>query len=290
MEGRILKALSGFYYVELAGGEIVECKARGKLRLDAQSPLVGDRVTLSVSNGKGTLESILPRKNSFVRPAVANIDLLVIFASGAIPVTEPFLIDRICAVAALQDVPVVICVNKCDLDPGKTLLDIYRAAGYRTISTSAETGEGMDKLSDLLAGKLAVFTGNSGVGKSSVLNRLDGTLALKVGDVSQKLGRGRHTTRHVELYHLHNGSLVADTPGFSAFDTEQAEQLRPESLADAFPDFAPYLHRCRFPDCAHRKEPDCALRAAVDAGDVQRSRYESYLRLYEKALEFKPWQ
>ena len=146
MEGRILKALSGFYYVELPSGETVECKARGKLRLDAQSPLVGDRVTLSVSNGKGTLDAILPRKNSFVRPAVANIDLLVVFASGVIPVTEPYLIDRICAVAALQDVPAAICVNKCDLDRGNTLLDIYRAAGYQTISTSAEStlGRGLN--------------------------------------------------------------------------------------------------------------------------------------------------
>ncbi|MDO4845288.1 MAG: ribosome small subunit-dependent GTPase A [Oscillospiraceae bacterium] len=287
MDGRILKALGGFYYVELPDGIMMECKARGRLRLGNQSPLVGDKVKLSAVDG--TIESILPRKNCFVRPAVANVDLLVIFASGAIPVTEPFLIDRICAVAALQDVPVAICINKCDLDRGQKLLHIYRAAGYRTIPTSAETGEGIDELAALLPGKLSVFTGNSGVGKSSVLNRLDAALDIKVGDVSLKLGRGRHTTRHVELYHLKNGGLAADTPGFSAFDTEQAAQLRAEQLAGAFPDFSPYLHRCRFPDCAHRKEPGCALRAAVEAGDVQQSRYESYLRLYEKAMEYKPY-
>ena len=290
MEGRVIKALSGFYYVELPDGAIVECRARGKLRLGEKNPLVGDRVRLTASDGKGTLDEILPRKNSFVRPAVANMDLLVIFASGVIPVTEPFLIDRICAVAAAQDVPVAICVNKCDLDRGETLLRIYREAGYAAFATSAETGEGMDTLEGLLAGKLSVFTGNSGVGKSSVLNRLDGSLCLKVGDVSQKLGRGRHTTRHVELYHLKNGGLVADTPGFSSFDAEQTELLRPERLQDCFPDFAPYIHNCRFPDCAHRKEPGCALRAAVDGGAVAPTRYESYLRLYEKALENKPWQ
>lgn len=287
MEGRIIKALSGFYYVELPDGATVECRARGKLRLGEQTPLVGDRVQLGDA---GTLDGILPRKNSFVRPAVANMDLLVVFASGVIPVTEPFLIDRICAVAAAQDVPVAICVNKCDLDRGETLLSIYRNAGYDAFATSAETGEGIDTLSGLLAGKLAVFTGNSGVGKSSVLNRLDASLCLKVGDVSQKLGRGRHTTRHVELYHLKNGGLVADTPGFSSFDAEQTELLRPERLQDCFPDFAPYIHSCRFPDCAHRKEPGCALRAAVEERKVEPTRYDSYLRLYEKALENKPWQ
>ena len=191
MEGRIVKALSGFYYVELPDGAIIECRARGKLRLGEQTPLVGDRVRFTRTGKTGTLDDVLPRRNSFIRPAVANMDLLVIFASGVIPVTEPFLIDRICAVAAAQDVPVAICVNKCDLDRGEALLRIYREAGYTAFATSAETGEGMDALSELLAGKLAVFTGNSGVGKSSVLNRLDGSLGLKVGDVSQKLGRGR---------------------------------------------------------------------------------------------------
>lgn len=290
MEGRIIKALSGFYYVELQDGAIVTCRARGRLRLGEQSPLVGDWAQITVNGEQGTLDAILPRRNSFIRPAVANMDLLVVFASGVIPITEPFLIDRICAVAAAKDVQVAICVNKCDLDRGEALLNIYRKAGYCAFATSAETGEGIDRLSDLLAGKLAVFTGNSGVGKSSVLNRLDASLCLKVGDVSQKLGRGRHTTRHVELYHLKNGGLVADTPGFSSFDAEQVEILRPERLAECFTDFAPYLGGCRFPDCAHRKEPGCAVRAAVEIGNVDPSRYDSYLRLYEKAMENKPWQ
>lgn len=287
--GRIMKALSGFYYVQCES-ETVECRARGKLRQEENAPLVGDFVRFSVTNGKGMVEEILPRNNSFIRPAVANIDLLVIFASAVIPVTDPFLIDRVAAIAGNQNVPVLLCINKSDLDEADTLQGIYRNAGFDVLVTSAVTGEGIDSLKAKLCGKLVAFTGNSGVGKSSVLNALSAELSVATAEVSQKLGRGRHTTRHVELYSLDGDTLVADTPGFSSFDTERMDLVVKENLQYAFTDFAPYLGSCRYHDCAHLKEPGCAIRAALSEGKLAQSRYESYVRLYEKAREIKPWE
>ncbi|MBQ2245107.1 MAG: ribosome small subunit-dependent GTPase A [Oscillospiraceae bacterium] len=199
--GRILRSLSGFYDVQTSQG-LITCRARGILRRGDNVPLTGDMVEVSVEKGKGMVEKILPRQNWFVRPAVANVDALVIFAANVNPVTEPFLIDRVAAIAGDRGVKVVICINKCDLDPAVDLEKIYREAGYPVIVTSAETGEGVEELRQLLEGKLTAFTGNSGVGKSSILNRLCPELALPTGEVSEKLGRGRHTTRHVELYRL----------------------------------------------------------------------------------------
>ncbi len=288
-EYRIVKALSGFYYVETENG-IVACRARGRFRKEGLTPLVGDYVTITTeSGGRGMIETILPRQNSFVRPAVANVGLLVVLASCAIPETEPFLIDRILAVAAGQNVPTLICVNKDDLVSGERLRRIYAHAGYPVLCTSAQTGEGIDALREMIAGKLAVFTGNSGVGKSSILNALAPELSLSVGEVSQKLGRGRHTTRHIELFRLGDG-YAADTPGFSSFDTEQETPLRKEKLQYDFIDFAPYLGKCRFDDCAHLKEPCCAVRAALAAGEIEQTRYDSYVRLYEIAKEHKEWE
>ena len=289
MNDRIIKALSGFYYVQTEDG-VVECRARGKFRKEGVSPLVGDFVTISRSGKSGTVEEILPRKNSFIRPAVANVDLLVLLASCAIPQTEPFLIDRVLAIAGQQGVEPLICVNKNDLEPGEGLAGIYRRAGFRVVVTSAETGEGIDELRAAISGKLSAFTGNSGVGKSSILNALCPELKLAVGEVSEKLGRGRHTTRHIELYSLGNGTFVADTPGFSSFDTERMDLVLKDQLQYAFSDFAPYLGKCQFQDCAHLKEPGCAVRAALERGEIEPTRYESYKRLYEMAKEIKPWE
>ena len=287
--GRIVRSISGFYDVQTGDG-LVTCRARGALRRGGESPLTGDMVQISVERGKGMVEKILPRKNRFVRPAVANIDALVVFAANVNPVTEPFLIDRVAAIAGDREVPVYLCVNKCDLDPAVDLVRIYRHAGFPVIQASAETGEGVETLRQLIAGKLTAFTGNSGVGKSSMLNALCPGLALPTGEVSEKLGRGRHTTRHVELYSLGDDTFVADTPGFSSFDTEQMDVLLKENLQYAFPDFAPYLGGCQFHDCSHRAEPNCAVRGAVEAGDIEPSRYDSYLRLYEKASQIKEWE
>lgn len=236
------------------------------------------------------VEKILPRKNRFVRPAVANVDALVVFAANVNPVTEPFLIDRVAAIAGNQEVPVYICVNKCDLDPAVDLVRIYRNAGFPVIQASAETGEGVEQLRELISGKLTAFTGNTGVGKSSMLNALCPALHLATGQVSEKLGRGRHTTRHVELYCLGKDTFVADTPGFSSFDTEQMDVLLKENLQYTFPDFAPYLGQCQFHDCSHRREPGCRVRQAVDCAEVEKTRYDSYLRLYEKAEKVNIWE
>ena len=287
--GRILRSLSGFYEVQTASG-IITCRGRGSLRKGAQVPLTGDMVEITAEHGKGMVEKILPRKNSFVRPAVANVDALVIFAANTNPVTEPFLIDRVAAIAGDQNVPVYICINKCDLDPAVDLLRIYRNAGFPVIRASVETGEGVEELRSLLTGKLTAFTGNTGVGKSSMLNRLCPQLGLATGEVSEKLGRGRHTTRHVELYRLGADTFVADTPGFSSFDTDQMEVLLKENLQYAFADFEAYLGKCQFHDCAHRAEPGCAVRGAAENGSIERTRYESYLRLYEKASQVKLWE
>ena len=289
LTGRIIRSISGFYDVQTDRG-LISCRARGILRKHGATPLTGDLAEITMERGKGMVEKLLPRKNSFIRPAVANVDALVVFAANVNPVTEPFLIDRVAAIAGDQEVQVVLCVNKCDLDPAVDLVRIYRNAGFPVICTSAETGEGVEELRSLLRGKLTAFTGNSGVGKSSILNRLCPDLALPTGEVSEKLGRGRHTTRHVELYALGEDTYVADTPGFSSFDTDQMDVILKENLQYAFPDFAPYIGKCRFDDCSHRKEPDCAVRAALEAGEIEASRYDSYLRLYENYSQVKLWE
>ena len=287
--GRIVRSLSGFYDVRVPAG-IITCRARGILRKENCTPLTGDLVEITLERGKGMVEKVLPRRNSFVRPAVANIDALVVFAANVNPVTEPFLIDRVSAIAGDQEVPVYLCVNKCDLDPAIDLVKIYESAGFPVICTSAETGEGVEELRSLIKGKLTAFTGNSGVGKSSILNRLCPQLELPTGEVSEKLGRGRHTTRHVELYDLGEETYVMDTPGFSSFDTDQMDVILKENLQYAFPDFGAHIGQCRFDDCSHRKEPDCAVRAAVEMGGIEKSRYDSYLKLYEKASQINLWE
>ncbi len=289
--GRIRKALSGFYYVDMGDGRLLECRGRGKLRQAGETPLVGDWVEVRETEpGRGMVWEILPRRNAFDRPAAANIDQLVIVASAAVPVTDPYLIDRMTAVAALKDCDVVVCVNKWDLAPDMGLTAIYRAAGFPTLAVSAETGEGMEELRGLLVGKLSAFTGNTGVGKSSLLNRLDPQFHLPVGDVSEKLGRGRHTTRHVELFRLSCGGDVIDTPGFSSFDGQQLEWALKEKLPECFLEFRPYLGRCRFVGCGHTREKGCAVLAAVKAGDIPKSRHESYLRLRQELSQLREWE
>ena len=289
-EGRIGKALSGFYYVN-TGSEILTCRARGKFRKEGVSPLVGDYVEVrELGNGEGFIEKILPRRNVFSRPAVANIDQLVVIASGAIPRTDPFLIDRVTAIAALKRCDVILLLNKCDLNRADDLYNIYRAAGFQTLRVSAETGEGLEKLKPLLSGKLSAFTGNSGVGKSSILNALDETFCLKVGEVSDALGRGRHTTRHVELFQLSCGAEIIDTPGFSSFESEELNLELKHHLPETFRDFVPYLDDCQFVGCSHTKEKGCAVLDALRRGEIQRSRHDSYLRLYEELKPLKDWQ
>ena len=288
-EGVIMRALSGFYDVD-TGSEIVRCRARGKFRKERITPLVGDRVLFQMSGSEGYLREILPRKNWFVRPAVANLDALVMMAAQVNPVTEPFLIDRVAAIAAQQETELILVLNKCDLDPADRLYEIYCDTGMTVLRLSAATGEGVEALREILRGKLAAFTGNSGVGKSTLLNTLYPEADMATGDVSEKLGRGRHTTRHVELFSLPDGTRIMDTPGFSAFDTDQMDLGTPERLALAFPEFEPYLGQCRFDDCAHVKEQGCAVLEALEAGKIHPSRHSSYVRLYETIKTQKPWE
>ncbi len=285
-----MKALSGFYYVD-CNGEMITCRARGKFRHKGLSPLVGDHVEITEMGGKtGSVDAILERRNAFSRPAVANMDQLVMIAAGVNPITDPFLIDRVASIAERKKCEPIICLNKCDLDPCEALYDIYCKAGFITLRVSAATGEGIPELREVIAGKTVVFTGNSGVGKSSILNALDDRLSIQTGEVSEKLGRGRHTTRHVELFRLPNGAIVADTPGFASFDTEVPELLNKEELALAFREFQPYLGECRFVGCSHTKEKGCAVLQALKDGKLSESRHKSYLRLYEAAKQYKQWE
>lgn len=288
--GRIEKALSGFYYVN-TGGETLQCRARGKFRREGLSPLVGDWVQVrELGNGEGFVEAVEARRNQFARPAAANIDQLVILASAAIPVTEPYLIDRIASIAALKGCQVLLCLNKCDLDSADELYDIYSRSAIPVLRVSAVTGQGLDALRDAIRGKLSAFTGNSGVGKSSVLNALLPSLALPVGKVSKALGRGRHTTRHVELFSLGEDTYIIDTPGFSSFDTAEMDLALKQHLPDTFPEFAPYVSDCRFTGCTHTKEKGCRVLQAVKDGLIPASRHRSYVRLYDELKDVKEWQ
>ena len=289
-EGVIVKALSGFYYVQ-TDERLLECKARGRFRLDGTSPLVGDRVECSLdAHGKGRIDRVFERRNFFIRPAVANVDALVFVAANTNPVTDPFLIDRVSVIAESAGCELIVCINKTDVDPADELYGIFTAAGFTVVRTSVPDGTGIDALRREIAGKICAFTGNSGVGKSSIMNALSPGLNIKTAEVSEKLGRGKHTTRHVELIDIGSGTYAADTPGFASFDIEMMEIIPKEQLQFDFVEFAPYIGECRFNNCAHLKEPGCAVTQAVADGKIMPSRYRSYERLYALSAQHKSWE
>ena len=289
IQGIVLRGIGGFYYVEAADA-VYECRARGLLRRQGLTPVAGDRVTVEVQpSGEGVLTQIAERRNVLVRPPVANLDLLVLVASICEPVTNTLVLDKMIAVAEKKGITPIIVINKSDLADPSPLEAVYRTAGFECYVVSAHHPETLAALRERLTGQVSVFAGNSGVGKSSLLNALDPSLTLETGEISQKLGRGRHTTRAASLYPLAGGYLV-DTPGFSSLDLEQVETIHKDELPDCFREFAPHIGHCRFIGCAHYKEPDCAVRAAVEAGEIARSRYESYVSMYELVKDKKEWE
>lgn len=285
-KGIIVKGIGGFYYVKTENGEIIECRARGVFRKNGITPLVGDRASVSDDgNGGLALAEIFPRKNSLVRPAVANVDCVVIVAAAASPAPDTVLLDKMTVSAEFRGIEPIICINKSDLADTGRLERIYAKTGYRVVVTSADDGSGTDELKKLLEGKISAFTGNSGVGKSSLLNCLAPHFVLETGEVS-RIERGRHTTRHAELMELSNGALVIDTPGFGSFEVDSMES---EELKNYFPEFRAFEGMCRFSGCNHIAEPDCAVKNAVKEKIVSKSRHNSYKKLFEELKATKKW-
>ena len=283
MDGRLLMCNGGFYYVQTADAQY-ECRARGVFRKQGITPLAGDRVQIEPqAGGKGTLIAVLPRQNALVRPAVANLDALVIVASIADPRPHLLVIDKMIALAEDQGIEPVLVVSKTDLADATDLETRYRAAGITVFTVTKDDPAALDPLKNYIAGKTAVFTGNSGVGKSTILNGIDPSWGLTTGETSKKLGRGRHTTRTVTLLRWGDG-YVADTPGFSSLDMTRAV-IRQEALPHCFREFAPYLGACRFTSCAHVREAGCAVLQAVKEGKIAASRHESYVAMLAEAKE-----
>ena len=290
LEGLVRKGIGGFYTVETEQG-MYTCTARGKFRKERISPYAGDRVRITgEEDGTGALEEILPRRNFLVRPPIANIDQLFIVASLRHPFPEPLIIDKTIAVAELGEIQPILVLTKTDLEDGSQLKAIYDLAEIPCLVVSSVTGRGVDQVRALLRGKISAFTGNSGVGKSTLLNAVFPEFQLKTGEISQKLGRGRHTTREVELYKLEGGGYVADTPGFSTFDIERYRLTDKERLAYGFREFLPYLGECQFTSCSHTCEKGCAILQAVEEGTISRSRHESYCSMYQEVKDVKQWQ
>lgn len=292
VEGLIVKANSGFYYVrcgENAGSGIVECHARGIFRKKHFSPLVGDRVMISQNGASGEIEEILPRKNSLARPPVANIDTLFIVVSTTQPKPNLYVIDSLTVMAEQKGIEPVIIISKTDIKSDGEIVSIYNKAGFTCFPASGATGEGVEKLKSIIPNRIGAFTGNTGVGKSTLLNRLDPALACNTGAISSKLGRGRHTTRIVELYNT-CGGYIADTPGFSSFDAGFGEPILKENLQYVFREFTPYIDGCRYTGCSHTKEDGCAVRKAVENGSIPLSRHNSYCKMYEEAKHIKEWE
>lgn len=290
IDGIIIKGIGGFYYVEAADGIIYECKARGVFRKEKITPLAGDKVEISVDeNNKNSIDKIYERRNMFKRPPIANVDKLVIVSSVCDPRPNLLIIDRLSAVAVYKNVEPIIVFTKNDLQSADEYIEIYKNAGFKTFAVSNETGEGIGEIKAVIENGVCVFTGNSGVGKSSLINKMYPDFALETGEISKKLGRGRHTTRHVELLKINNG-YIADTPGFSSLDFETNDLIKKDELAFCFPDFSDYIDSCKFSTCAHVNDKGCRLIEAVNNGDVMRSRHESYVTMYNEVKDIKDWQ
>lgn len=289
LEGTIIKGIGGFYYVEVAD-VIYECKARGVFRKNKISPLPGDRVKITVNEGaENTIDEILTRRNVLVRPPIANIDRLFVVTSVCEPKPNTLVIDKLIAIAEKNDIEPVLVITKTDLADSAELEEIYKTAGFETVVTSAETGEGTDRIRELIKGHISAFAGNTGVGKSSLLNSVDSSLSLQTGEISDKLGRGRHTTRHIELFKI-CGGYIADTPGFSSIDFQNAEKILKDELPFCFREFEDYLGTCKFTSCSHTHDKGCSIIEAVNVGKIHPSRHENYIAMYNEVKDLKEWE
>jgi ribosome biogenesis GTPase len=292
-QGRIVKGIGGFYYVNTNFG-LIECKPRGIFRKDGLSPLVGDRVTISLIRGtqtQGVIEEILPRESLLLRPSVANVEQCVIVSAIVSPKPDLLLLDRLLVLTEINGLETVICFNKMDLKPQgeyDEIINMYSRAGYIVLRTSTKTGEGIEALKEALRNKISVFAGMSGVGKSSLMNKLQPQLGLKTGTVSDKSKRGRHTTRHAQLIELEFGGMVVDTPGFSSLSlgaVKETSDMEESNLCHFYPEFRAYIEKCRFNGCRHLKEPGCSVKQAVNEGSIAVIRYENYVKLLEELQE-----
>ncbi len=298
-KGRIIKSLGGLYTVQTDGGELLVCRARGIFRKEGVSPCVGDLVraeriadTAAAAREEvfGYVMEILPRKNHLVRPPLANLDQLLLVASVTEPQPNLLVLDKMLAICEKKEIEPLLVITKPDLGDAAPLREIYEKAGIRVFVVNNRTGDGVPAVRQALCGKLSAFTGNTGVGKSSLLNRMELSLTLETGQISKKLGRGRHTTRHVELYELPEGGFIADTPGFSAIDMQRFEIILKGELQYCFREFAPYRENCRFTGCSHRVEKGCAVLEALQKNEIAHSRHESYKAMYEEASQIKEWE
>ena len=292
MQGKIVKGISGFYYVHVVGTGIYECKAKGVFRNRKVKPLVGDNVEIVVLDEEkhlGNVEEILPRKNELIRPAVSNINMALVIFAAAKPDPNFNLLDRFLCMMEYQKVPVTICFNKCDLvseEENENLQKIYAPAGYDILFTSVKTGENIDRLKALLAEKTTTVAGPSGVGKSSLINELQTDVRMQTGAISDKIGRGKHTTRHSEIISIGQDTYIMDTPGFSSMDLPGFEK---EDLWTCYPEFVPYEPECRFIGCSHIGEPDCGVKNALAEGKISRVRYDNYVILYEEMKNIRKY-
>ena len=283
--GIIIKCLGGLYSVESPDG-IYECKARGVFRNRGISPCVGDRVKIE----DGVISEIADRKNCIIRPPLANLDQLIFIVSTCEPAPNYLILDKFIAIAEYKNITPVVVITKTDLGDSKPIHDIYGSIGIDVVEVRYEDDSTVDAVRKLLCGKISAFTGNSGAGKSTLLNAIDPTLNIATGEISRKLGRGRHTTRHAELYKLSGGGYIADTPGFSTFETNRYDIIRKEEVADCFREFTQYIDHCRFRGCTHVCEMGCAVVEAVERGEIPVSRHESYKTMYEEAKQLKEWE
>lgn len=285
MIGTIIKGVGGFYYVKVSD-KVYECKARGVFRKQKITPTIGDRAKIELSSEKGSIEEILPRNSFLVRPPVANVDTMMLVIAASSPEPNLYLIDKMLVNAEINAIKPAICINKTDLAIREDIENIYKTAGYKVFAVSAENGEGIDNLLEYLKGRTTAFAGLSGVGKSSILSIITDD-NLEVGSVSEKIQRGKHTTRHVELFELKGGGFVLDTPGFSSLEIEG---ISAEDLWQYFPEMVDSQNKCRFRSCSHINEPDCFVKLKLNSVEIYPSRYESYIQIYNKLKSVKEWE